>query len=177
MEVVQQIDGWTVRLWWPEGPVRSGPRRITIEPADDAADGPASPGISTTTLRRIDLATAKAEAAETAPASGEVLNPLEVYGPAAGSLLGDEGVSTRYLAVLALIYARLAATGSQAFVPRIAKTLYRRPETVRDHLKAARRQGYLTTVGRRAGGDLTAKAQAVLDTIDFAALGAEPPTQ
>ncbi|MEU2513749.1 hypothetical protein [Streptomyces syringium] len=170
-EVVQQYDAWTVRMWWPEGPVTGGPQRITIEAADDAAPGEVSRGISTTVLRRADLVSAKAEARAVAPKTEGDDAPLALLGPAVRSLLASEGVSPSYLVVLASIYTAMADSGATAFVPELSKYVGRSLETVRGHLKQARRDGYLTTVAGKAGGELTDEARAIFDALDLEALG------
>lgn len=165
IEVVQEHDTWTVRLWWPAGAVTGGPQRIVIEPADGAPAGQVAQGIATTTLRRVDLAGAKLKAAEYAPAATDEAGPLDRFGPAARRLLDDEGVSPSYLACLSKLYAAVADSGERAPGPQIAKCLGRPLETVRTHLKAARRDGYLTTVRGKAGGELTAKAHGILEAL------------
>ncbi|PHQ51300.1 hypothetical protein BLA24_16300 [Streptomyces cinnamoneus] len=171
-EVSQQQGGWVVRMWWPTGPVTGGPQRITVEAADDASARDVVRGISTTVLRRLDIAAAM-NAAKMAPEAQrtleDVTRKLDESGEAAGALLADEGVSERYLAMLAATYKGMADTGAPAPVPWLARLIDRRPETIKDHLKKARRDGYLSTLAGKAGGDLTEKAKAVLDSMASAA--------
>jgi hypothetical protein len=165
-EVTQQQGPWVVRMWWPAGPIRGGPQRITIEAAEDAAQPDVTRGVSTTVLRRLDIAAALniAQVAPSAQEAGQkVSRKLEEAGEKAGLLLGKEGVSERYLAMLSSAYKSMADSGAPAPVPWLARLIDRRPETVKDHLKRARRDGYLTTVAGKAGGELTQKAKAVLD--------------
>lgn len=171
IEVVQRHDAWTVRLWWPEGAIAGGPQRVVIEATDEAPIGQVMQGIATTTLRRIDLAGARLQATEAAPATTIEPRPLERFGPAARKLLEDEGVSSSYLAAVSALYVAMLDSGETAFVPRIAQHLGRRLETIRNHLKQARRDGYLTTVKGRAGGELTQEARNII-----AANGLEAPT-
>lgn len=154
-----------IRMWWPTGPVTGGPQRITVESSEGAAARDVARGISTTVLRRFDLAAA-VKLAEKAPelqqGMGEVTAKVEEAASSAALLLTNEGVSESYLAMLATTYKTMADLGAPAPVPWLARLIGRRPETVKDHLKRARREGYLTTVAGKAGGELTEKAAEVL---------------
>ncbi|MFD0271712.1 hypothetical protein ACFVGY_34850 [Streptomyces sp. NPDC127106] len=167
-EITQQQGGWVIRMRWPEGPITGGPQRVTVEPAEDAEPRDVVRGISTTVLRRLDLAAA-VNLAKAAPRAQETLEgvtrELDASGEAAGRLLAAEGVSERYLALLAATYAAMAETGAPAPVPWLARLIERRPETIKDHLKKARREGYLGTVAGKAGGEVTAKARTILQSI------------
>jgi len=164
-EITQEQGAWVIRMWWPTGPITGGPQRITVEAAEGSATRDVARGISTTVLRRLDLAAA-IKLAEKAPelqqGMEEVTAKVEEAGSAAGLLLTNEGVSEPYLAMLASTYKTMADLGAQAPVPWLARLIGRRPETVKDHLKRARREGYLTTVAGKAGGELTEKATQVL---------------
>ncbi|MER6333011.1 hypothetical protein ABT298_27565 [Streptomyces sp. NPDC001034] len=92
----------------------------------------------------------------------EVTAKVEEAGSSAGLLLANEGVSEPYLAMLAATYKTMADLGAPAPVRWLARLIGRRSETVKDHLKRARREGYLTTVAGKAGGDLTEKATQAL---------------
>ncbi|WP_405019059.1 hypothetical protein OHV05_21035 [Kitasatospora sp. NBC_00070] len=172
-EVTQQQGAWVVRMWWPSGPINGGPQRITIEQADDAPARDVARGISTTVLRRLDLQAALDAAKKLAPEAlttlEDLTQKLNGMGEAAGLLLANEGVSEQYLAMLAATYKVMADTGAPAPVPWLARLIERRPETVKDHLKKARRDGYLSTLAGKAGGELTDKAQAVLASMAEAA--------
>ncbi|KUN78353.1 hypothetical protein [Streptomyces griseoruber] len=167
-EIEQQQGGWTIRMWWPTGPVTGGPQRITIESAADAPARDVARGISTTVLRRLDLAAAL-NLAKMAPEAQSTLETaakkLTESGEAAGLLLASEGVSERYLAMLASTYKAMADTGAVAPVRKLAVMIGRQPETIKDHLKKARREGYLSTVAGKAGGDLTEKTLRVLESM------------
>ncbi|WHM35631.1 hypothetical protein [Streptomyces sp. BPTC-684] len=167
-EIAQRQGAWVVRMWWPTGPITGGPQRVTVEKADDAPARDVARGISTTVLRRLDLAGAMKMAEERAPKGQEVMQALaEAMDQASGTarlLLEREGVSDAYLAVLASVYLAISDTGVAAPVPWLAQRIDRSPETVKGHLKQARRDGFLTTVAGKAGGELTDKAKAVLDS-------------
>ncbi|MFC8928716.1 hypothetical protein ACFXGD_16510 [Streptomyces albidoflavus] len=164
-EITQGQGAWVIRMWWPTGPITGGPQRITVEAAEGAAVRDVARGISTTVLRRLDLAAAM-KLAESAPelqeGMADVTAKVEQAGEAAGLLLTNEGVSAPYLAMLAATYKSMADMGAPAPVPWLARLISRRPETVKDHLKRARRDGYLTTVAGKAGGELTEKATSTL---------------
>ncbi|RLU94773.1 hypothetical protein CTZ27_18910 [Streptomyces griseocarneus] len=169
-EIAQRHGGWVVRLWWPTGPIMGGPQRMTVEPADDAEPRDVARGISTTVLRRLNLAAA-AELTKNDPEMRRTLEEfsqvVDAHGEAAGRLLVEEGVSERYLAALAATYSAMAAAGASP-VPWLARLIGRRPETIKDHLKKARRDGYLGTVAGKAGGGLTEKAKTILNSMQDA---------
>ncbi|MFF9318628.1 hypothetical protein ACF1BP_02755 [Streptomyces sp. NPDC014735] len=166
-EVTQEQGAWVIRMWWPSGPVNGGPQRITIESAEGAPARDVARGISTTVLRRLDLPGAVKMAAEMGPKGQKVMQELteamQQAGETAGALLESEGVSETYLAVLAAVYKHAADAGDPAPVQWLARRINRSPETVKGHLKQARRDGFLTTIAGKAGGELTDKAQAILD--------------
>ncbi|MFI6638681.1 hypothetical protein [Streptomyces sp. NPDC050504] len=156
---------WLVRMWWPPGAVAGGPQKIVVEAAPDAPPAEAARGISTTVLRRLDISEAVRRAQRLAPETEPWRVETERLEREAGRtarLLGDTGVSEPYLARLCELYLDLARKGVPAPVPWLAERLERSPQTVRDHLKAARREGYMTALTGKAGGELTAKALAVL---------------
>ncbi|MYT33807.1 MULTISPECIES: hypothetical protein [unclassified Streptomyces] len=167
-EITQEQGAWVIRMWWPPGPVNGGPQRITIESAEGAPARDVARGISTTVLRRLDLPGAVKMAAEMGPKGQEVMQGLteamQQAGDTAGALLESEGVSETYLAFLAAVYKSAADAGEAAPVQWLARRIKRSPETVKGHLKQARRDGFLTTIAGKAGGELTDKANAVLDS-------------
>ncbi|RLV08466.1 hypothetical protein CTZ27_06595 [Streptomyces griseocarneus] len=167
-EVSQQHGGWVVRMHWPPGPVTGGPQRMTVEPAEGAEPRDIVRGISTTVLRRLDIAAAM-KLAKMAPEAQQTLEEfakrLNEAGEAAGHILATEGVSERYLVTLAATYTSMADGGAPAPVPWLARLIDRRPETIKDHLKKARRDGFLSTVAGKAGGELTAKSMAIIKSM------------
>ncbi|WAL94530.1 hypothetical protein [Streptomyces sp. Je 1-369] len=168
-EITQHQGAWDIRMWWPSGPVTGGPQRITIEEAEDAPARDVARGISTTVLRRLDLAGALKAAHEAAPSledkAREISEAIEAAAKTAGHLLAAEGVSAPYLVILSATYIQMANIGARRPVDWLAELIERRPETVRDHLKKARRDGYLSSLAGKAGGELTDKATAVLDSL------------
>ncbi|MFI5944397.1 hypothetical protein ACIBCB_29710 [Streptomyces uncialis] len=165
-EITQQQGAWDIHMWWPSGPVTGGPQRVTIEKAEEAPERDVARGISTTVLRRLDLAAAVKAAQDAAPSleegAREATQAIEAAGVAAKQLLDREGVSAPYLVTLSTVYVHMAGTGAVRPVDWLARLIERRPETVRDHLKKARRDGFLSSLAGKAGGDLTDKAKAVL---------------
>ncbi|MGA4849269.1 hypothetical protein ACOBQB_24535 [Streptomyces sp. G5(2025)] len=167
-EITQHQGAWNIHMWWPSGPVTGGPQRITIEKAEEALPRDVARGISTTVLRRLDLAAAVKAAEEAAPSleegAREITQTIEEAGVTAKRLLDLGGVSAPYLVTLSAVYVQMAAIGARRPVDWLARLIERRPETVRDHLKKARRDGFLTAVAGKAGGELTDKAKAVFDS-------------
>ncbi|MFE7319170.1 hypothetical protein ACFU7T_39620 [Streptomyces sp. NPDC057555] len=177
----QQQGAWSIRMWWPDAlRPTGGPQHVEIGPVGEAPKGDVARGISTTVLRRLDLALAIADA----QAQYDMTNmrqeqreemewhhtreAMELNAFAAHALLEQVGVSPRYLAVLSTAYAAAVETGRTAPAHYLAQAVERRPETIKDHLKKARRDGYLTSLPGKPGGELTDKAQEVLSEIDYA---------
>lgn len=139
---------------------------MTIEPGPNTTPRDLARGISTTVLRRLDLASATAQARKAAPSVEELSGPIAL-GAATRELLTSEGVSVDYLATLALTYKTVSDSGEKAPISWLSTTIGRRPETIKDHLKRARREGLLTTIAGKAGGDLTEKAKVVLAKLNL----------
>jgi hypothetical protein len=161
-EVTRREGAWLVCMWWPPGPVTGGPQRITIEPAPSAAPGDVARGISTTVLRRLNPVRCSGEVVPHPPPSDADPDHSPKAGHTARRLLEGEGVSPAYLAVLALAYTQLADSGAPAPVRELAALVGRKTPTVKEHLQRARREGLLTTVTGKAGGQLQGKAREVL---------------
>lgn len=179
--IEQQQGAWVIRMWWPDiDRPTGGPQRMEIYPATQATAGEVTRGISTTVLRRLDLAGALAEA-KGSPAfdfiggesseeqsSSDLQDWADLATVAANVLLAQEGTSPRYLAVLCAAYSATAAAGHSAPVSVLAAVVGRPVETIKSQLKKARRDGLLTSQPGKSGGELTAKAQQILKGIDFA---------
>ncbi|MFF5858008.1 hypothetical protein ACFY8B_20655 [Streptomyces sp. NPDC012751] len=76
-------------------------------------------------------------------------------------LLRSEGISDAYLAFLAEAYVRAVSRAVPNVTAYLAELTQKRPETIRGHLKEARKRDLLTTVPGKAGGQLTAKAREI----------------
>ena len=72
------------------------------------------------------------------------------------------GISDTYLATLSQGYVALVRIGDRSVTATLAEAAGKAPETIRAHLKEARKRDLLTTVRGRAGGRLTDKAEAIL---------------
>ncbi|MBF6056608.1 hypothetical protein GO002_32860, partial [Streptomyces eurocidicus] len=112
-EVVQQEGAWTVRMWWPNGPITGGPQRVTIEATEGAPSGDVLRGISTTILRRINPIAA-VEQAKAAALDSADLPDFASQGDVVRRLLDGEGVSPAYLVTLASLYKDMADSGAKS---------------------------------------------------------------
>ncbi|MGP4112979.1 hypothetical protein ACTWP5_18965 [Streptomyces sp. 4N509B] len=84
-------------------------------------------------------------------------------------LLAEHGVSGAYLAALATVYDELSRTGVRPLVPHLAELVGRSVPTVSDHLKQARKDGFLTaSVAGKPGGEPTTKSARVLTKLGLA---------
>ncbi|GAA3486340.1 MULTISPECIES: hypothetical protein [Streptomyces] len=168
LEVVRFQGPWMITAWWPEGAVSGGPQKLVVEACPEAPAGEVARGISTTVLRRLDLVDVVRRAQEVAPTTPPWRaeeSRLSELAALAGELLGAEGVSERYLAVLCLTYRDLVDKGVQAPVPWLAERVGRKADSVKDHLKKARREGLLGSRAGRAGGELSERARSVLGEV------------
>ncbi|MFF4223217.1 hypothetical protein ACFYZH_10170 [Streptomyces abikoensis] len=172
IEVVQHAGAWTIRMWWPTGPITGGPQRVTVEAAKGASARDVARGISSTILRQIDTASATENAADLSTSDLPGTSDFERQGHALRALLAQEGVSAAYLALLASLYRDMANSGKRALIPDLAAFVDRSPVTVKGHLQQARREGYLTGTHGKTGGELTSKAREVLASIDLGTLSA-----
>jgi hypothetical protein len=156
-------------MWWPNDQFDGGPQHVVVQPAPGAPARDVARGISTTVLRMINPAEAARQAAESQgdAATGPAGGAAQQLGATARQFLADKGVSPAYLAVLAQAYSELADSGVKGIAPRLAELVGRRTETVKGHLKQARRDGYLTTVAGKAGGQVTDKARQILHRLDL----------
>jgi hypothetical protein len=152
--VTQVVDGiWAVTMEWSDV-AAGGPSRLVIEPVAGATAPPA--GLSSTVLREVDF---RASVAEFRRSNG-------VQGPEADSLvrlrkLRAAGISQQYLAALASVYLKQAASTPKA-AKSLAEELGMPLATLRGHLWKARREGLLDGSPGRVGGTLTDKAKDLL---------------
>jgi DNA-binding MarR family transcriptional regulator len=144
---------WTVEMKWDDED-RNGPSRLEISPTDSKNRPPG--GLSQTVLREIDVA----GAVKLARKSGELAQELpEIDWKKIGPLLADlsaDGISSQYLAVLALAYS--AAANRPKPLERLADLTGKSQSAIKSHLWQATRQGLLERSPGRAGGAVTTKA-------------------
>ncbi|MFD7162707.1 hypothetical protein [Streptomyces violascens] len=163
--IEQRHGAWLVQMWWPHDQLTGGPKKLTVVPAADAPAADIARGLSSTVLRQIDTVSATAHVAEIAPNIGRVREHAEGIAALRRSLrhlLATEGVSDLYLSLLASAYRLFTLQGKRGIVAELAEMTERTPETIKGHLKQARRRGLLTTVAGKAGGELTSKAKEIL---------------
>ncbi|SHK32987.1 hypothetical protein SAMN05443637_10543 [Pseudonocardia thermophila] len=163
--VKQRVGPWVAEFAWPIDVDQGGPRSVTIRPAKDADPTQVAAGISSTVVRRLDFAEAARKRRELRAAVDAVEDdPAERRRRARAALRKalSHGVDDRYLAILAAEYVHLVVTGERAVTAALAEMVGRSPETVRAHLKEARRRELLTASKGRAGGELTDRAWRVL---------------
>lgn len=148
-------DGWKLTMTW--GPLHGGPERLVIEPVDP--DNPPEGGISHTVLRELDIAGTLRELQEAATVDIDQRAIDELRQAA------SEGLTDRYLALLAWHYVVRVDAGEVSVPATLAGTLGKSLPTVRNQLGTARRRGLLTGGAGRMGGRLTDKANAILETL------------
>lgn len=154
----QQIGPWTVWMKWDDEADQGGPMRLVIEPSDDAIPEQISGGISSTVLRQVNFREAAEQWRRETP--GTVLE--EYFRERLKELLQNEGVSEKYLAYLASVYVGMVKAGERGITSKLADAIGRRPDTIKAHLKAARKHELLTVIPGTAGGQLTDKAKDIL---------------
>ncbi|WP_433657556.1 hypothetical protein ACQPW1_38380 [Nocardia sp. CA-128927] len=160
---VSQTDGpWTIEYSWPADTPQGNPWKVVIEPAAGASEEDLAGGIPATLLRRINLTQAAEIRRQREPVS-EALNELQWnYRGFRLRELRAEGITDLYLAVLANAYELIVTEGNKSVVPRLGELVGASQETIKMHLKEARRRDLLTTVRGRAGGQVTEKAKEFL---------------
>lgn len=148
----QRLGPWVARFEWDQSVATGGPSRIVIEPADGADPAEVDLGLSTTVLRQISPVRPRVDIS---PALAVVKFAAERYQPG----------SAEYLSALAMAYN--AAT--DALVPNpavlLAEATGKTVNTVRAHLKAARRRNLLTSIPHRAGGVISDGASQTLQRV------------
>ncbi|MEV5984692.1 hypothetical protein AB0L85_06660 [Streptomyces sp. NPDC052051] len=165
-EIRQRVGSWVLAAWWPTGHYQGGPQRLTIEPAPDADSRDKARGVTTTVLRRLEPELSRiAEKAQGLHESVHGLaKQLDQGAEAVRAVLDTEGISARYLALLSALYVSASEAGNPAPVRWLAEVLDKNLNTIKDHMKRARRDGYLeTTTDRKAGGVVTDKARELLE--------------
>jgi hypothetical protein len=159
-EITERHGPWLVRMWWPDASTTGGPHRLSVEPLPEASAADTARGISTAVLRGI---APRAVAPKAGPAERTTDAAVSGMAAVACEALRGEGVSRTYLAALAVLYGELHARGERPLVKRLAETVGRGVPTVKAHLQAARKGGYLSeAVAGKPGGEATPKARQVL---------------
>ncbi|MFD3514275.1 hypothetical protein [Streptomyces sp. NPDC058657] len=162
-DIPQRVGPWLVYLRYEsDADPASGPSRILITRDPEAAPEETEGGLSSTMLRKIDF---QAAAAAYRESRGEQQLPdvsSDLAGDALRWLFAQEGLSDAYLAFLAEEYVRAVARAVKNVAGHLAELTGKRPETVRAHLKEARKRGLLTTIPGKAGGHLTPRAREIV---------------
>ncbi|MFB8415678.1 hypothetical protein ACFC63_09230 [Streptomyces albidoflavus] len=162
IEITQNIGPWRVLMRWAaDADPASGPARILITAHPDAAPATTQGGVASTVLRQIDFKKAGDQFRSVRPTSTEREVAQVSEGEALRWLLDSEGISDAYLAFLAESYVRAVSRAVPNVTAHLAELTHKRPETIRGHLKEARKRDLLTTVPGKAGGQLTAKGREI----------------
>lgn len=155
--VKQEIDRgrWIAELVWREGDTH-GPSELVVRPADPERRGFA--GISHTVLREINFRLDRLDELSATPRLAPVaVDPGELRRAA------KDGLSDRYLALLAAAYVERAERRESYITRSLAEDVGKREGTIRQHLWQARKRGLMTGGSHGlVGGKLTAKARELL---------------
>lgn len=155
---------WEAVFRWPEQAAH-GPWELVIRPSDDATDAELAAGISSTVLRHVDFQAAAERGRKMRGLATKAQEADDALRDALSRAARSTHVTDQYLAMLAATYVALVGMGVPSVTARLADYTGRQPETVRQHLGRARQAGFLTSVKGKAGGTLTAKAEALLDSL------------
>ena len=162
--VVQLVgDDWIAVMEWPDGTTDGGPSRLIIKPLDKMPVG----GLSSTVLRQIDFRGAiesfRDQIAESARHSQ--VDPDSVRAFERNQLRSalSEGVTDRYLAMLAFEYVRATERGQSNINDYLAELVGKPVGTVRGHLIRARREELLSGTHGRKGGSLSPEAHDLVE--------------
>jgi hypothetical protein len=152
----ERFGAWLAEAWWPPG-ARGGPHELRIRPADSTTDpAEVARGISTVTVSQVPLVKMTEDYAKLAPAIDEAAEEFrEAQLP--------RGRSQTFFAQVAQEYARLTTAGERKPVAVIAAHTGKSTDAVRQWVRRARHDGYLTEgESGKTGGQLTDAARAVL---------------
>ncbi|MCZ2527329.1 hypothetical protein [Streptomyces sp. HB2AG] len=171
VQTAQEIGSWKVVMLWPLDSEGGGPRSIQIEPTEGADSQEVARGITTTVLRKVDIAAAAQQAAEFKPwaqlareaTRGPQKQDIERFRQGLAAL--PAGLSDEYLAVISNLYVRFVEAGQRAPVAEMETWTGTKQPTLKGHLRAARQRGFLTKVEGKAGGRLTEKAIRILEGV------------
>jgi len=162
IEITQNVGPWHVLMHWAaDADPASGPTRVLITPHPNADPASTEGGVASTVLRQIDFKKAGEQFRAARPAATEHDVAQESEGEVLRWLLTAEGISDAYLAFLAEAYVRAVAQAVPNVTAHLAELTNKRPETIRGHLKEARKRDLLTTVPGKAGGQLTSRGKEI----------------
>ena len=160
--VTELIGPWLVEYHWPADADQGGPARITISPHAEAAPADLAGGLSSTVVRQLDFRKAAKEWRRLRRRGEEAVDPARRKLAQRLQGLVSDGITDEYLAALADTYVTLVSEGEASVTTSLAELVGKKPETIKIHLKSARKRGLLTTVKGRAGGNLTDEARRIL---------------
>ncbi|WKN58391.1 hypothetical protein R1X32_17125 [Rhodococcus opacus] len=174
--VFQKVGNWQVVMTyreWFEGD-SSGPMRVSIISSDVTTQSDLDMGIGPSVVRQIDFRKAaedrRKQAQERPESAGRTFEDLAKDRADERAkilhVLLPYGITDEYLAVLAQAYIVLVDSGENAVTKRLAEITGRAPETIRAHLKMARKHDLLTSTPGRAGGQLTEKARGKIGKVN-----------
>lgn len=159
--LTERSGAWVVRAWWPHG-TRGGPHKLWVFPADDANPAKAARGISTATLNGLPLVEMTEAHAKVAPKADQAAESFRVV--ADDEIATRRGRSDLFYASIAAEYDQLVSSGERYPVTVIAARTNRSVDSVRGWLRVGRQRGFLSGQRNKAGGQLTDKGRAILDS-------------
>lgn len=160
--VTENIGPWEVEYLWPTTIEQGGPWTVTIRPSRDATDSDLAGGISSTVARQLDFRLAAKQWRQRRQKSIEQSERVDKKRAQRLQKLLAGGITDEYLAWLGRTYVTLVSDGEESVTARLAELVDKKPETIKIHLKEARKRQLLTMVKGRAGGHLTDKARQLL---------------
>ncbi|MBF9350454.1 hypothetical protein HA138_11785 [Mycobacteroides chelonae] len=157
---------WVAEMQWPEGVTQGGPAVLVIHPSNPDTCPPG--GLSQTVLREVDfkyalerlrgsLASSKRWDAARKRSEDRVTAELVAH--------SDMGLTPEYLVLLSRVYVGAVNQGQNKPLEYLAELTGKTPAAIKNHLWQATRKGYLERSPGRAGGNLTAKAGDIMETI------------
>ncbi|WP_067571560.1 hypothetical protein [Nocardia acidivorans] len=164
--VTQDLGDWVVKMEWPAGVENGGPCVLLIEPADPQ-NYPAG-GLSSTVLRDIDFRGAVETLRRQLKGSQPSGKASERHETNRAKSLRDalaQGVTDEYLALLAAAYVSATNRGQAKPLDYLAEMVGKTANTIKGHLWQARKKELLIGSAGRAGGQLTGKANGILERI------------
>ncbi|NMN93556.1 hypothetical protein [Antrihabitans stalactiti] len=160
--ITEQIGPWEVEYLWPAAAEQGGPWTVTIRPATGATPTDLAGGISSTIARQLDFQQAAKEWRKQRKQTDTRSERVDTKRAQRLQKLVAVGITDEYLAWLAKTYVALVSEGERSVTARLAELVDKKPETIKIHLKEARKRELLTMVKGRAGGHLTDKSREIL---------------